>query len=157
MPLQELLIALGALAGSVYFLLVVKSFSFLESYNPGYWPGIILTGMIVCSLFILKDAIVNIRKSESKESNTSPFAKNFWITVAALGLYIALSDFLGFVTCTILFSLIMLWMLKSERAIPFVITTLIVSVGFTFFFTKYLEVPLPRGIGLFEVMSRVLY
>lgn len=123
------------------------------------WPQIILWGLFLLSLLLLAQGWLNRIKGRRNEQQNVSVAQ-FWspILLAVLGAtYFAALDTLGFLISTLLFTALTIALLGRRRPIELPLF----SVGFTgillLIFVKLLNVPVPRGVGLFREFSLLFY
>lgn len=156
--LAELIIALFILLSSSFLLFETTKFpaTRIASIGPEYWPQIILTGMVILSFLLI---IKILRSKEFKYYNKMnlPNRHNFWITVAAVFLYTKFLPILGFPVTSLLFIMMMLWVLKIRKWQWLSFYSLSLTLGLIMLFPKLMSVPLPRGTGIFRTITLFFY
>lgn len=131
------------------------------------WANIILTFMLI--LGILQTVrMVRQLKSKSVDNNTkleqtdknddnNLCGRNNWYILIALGLYALLLPYLGFAVVTIILVIFLAWILEMLKKSQAIITAVLSNAAFILIFAHLLNVPLPKGIGIFRVLSSLLY
>ena len=126
------------------------------------WPRITIIIIIVTNTILL---VINfIKREKNRENNSINNKKNntlnskrIIVAVFFVVLYVYLIHYLGVVFITPIFMVFFMYFMGLRKKI----TSLIVSIVFTFFliitFTKIMTVILPRGQGIFRVISKLIY
>jgi putative tricarboxylic transport membrane protein len=123
------------------------------------WPQMILWGLLFLSLLLLARGCVgalNARPERQRDVSSSHFQKP--ILLALLGaVYFALFDELGFIVSTLLFTASTVLLLGRRRPIEVSLFSLGFTATLLIIFVKALNVPLPRGVGVFREFSLLFY
>lgn len=123
------------------------------------WPQMILWGLLLLSLLLLAQGCVGeLRAHANRQQDVSSSHFQRPILLALVGaIYFAVFDELGFIASTLLFAASTVLLLGRRR--PIEVSSF--SVGFTailvILFVKVLNVPLPRGVGVFREFSLLFY
>lgn len=157
--LSELLLTIFMLLFSVGMFFETTRFraTSIALIGPTYWPRIILGTIIILSSILIVKLIKNRKDYKVKESEGIAYPLNIWITLALTVLYTVIMPIIGFPISTLLVLtglFIMLNVRKMKKLIPL---TAGVWVGLIILFPKLLGVPLPRGNGIFRMISLWFY
>lgn len=142
MEKKENLILCSAFLGlSAFYAHLIKS---LSPQNAMY-PKLVVTIIFVLTIALTIQILLS-KNTQNKEKVKAKFETVQFFTVLSLGLvYIAIIDFIGYFTSTLLFLTGLLFLLKASKKLSF-----IVSLGFCIFvyfvFKVVLGVPVPEGI-----------
>lgn len=122
--------------------------------SPAAWPVAILCGILALSVY-------RIIAKKAGKIEEKPALQNFTRRVASVmllvGLYIFGMNFLGFIIATLLFQWLMLWVIGYRKKLLFFLSPVGVTGVIYVIFVKMMYVPLPRGIGVFRVLSYFFY
>lgn len=147
-------------------LLTIFLFLFKESFNienvreidpmgADGFPRIILGILIVLLVIALVKAIKN------KEKSTEKISKDIFLQfvgiIGSILVFVIAIEFLGFLISSIFLTLALLLVLGERKKKRMILLTIIVPIGFTLVFGQLLSVPLPRGMGIFQELSRFIY
>ncbi|MFK4997112.1 tripartite tricarboxylate transporter TctB family protein [Bacillus sp. N9] len=72
------------------------------------------------------------------------------ISLAAIILYVVLLNFIGFIISTILFLYGISFLLGQKKQLNAILFTIVTTGVFIVLFSVLLEIPLPRGLGIFR-------
>ncbi len=102
----------------------------------------------------------DLAEAQTKSEQEKPTSKELVRMVGVIGLvfiYLYLIRIMGFISSTFIFSIFYLLLLQERR--PLILATApIVLVGVIYLvFTQLLVVPLPRGVGIFQLISNFFY
>lgn len=103
------------------------------------------------------EALAEAKISSEKDPSTSSELVRMISVIVLVFIYLYSIRIMGFITCTLLFSILYLILLKERRPLllgtaPFILVAIIYFV-----FTQLLVVPLPRGVGIFHIISSYFY
>ena len=149
--------------GGLYLLLETRTFGTLDAYGklgPDYWPKFVLVTIMAISAGLAFNTIRGILRgtiSASKKIDLSMGTLRLLCATALIAGYLLLLPYVGFLVLTPIQMIAFMFLLGEKSkiwifTIPFVLTVSIVLV-----FTKVMYVPLPRGVGIFLDISRLLY
>ena len=149
--------------GAFYLLLETRTFGSLDAYGklgPDYWPKFVLVTIMALSLGVAINTIKGVLKGTIEASKKCQFNRGtlrFCMAFSLIASYLLLLPYVGFLVLTPI-QMICFMLLLGEKSksmiltIPFVLTFSVVLL-----FTKVMYVPLPRGIGIFLDISRLIY
>lgn len=114
--------------------------------GPAFFPRLLAAGLGVFSTILLLSAL--IRKNQ--ESTTSFSFKDRGIqrgiiSVGATVIYCLLFDYLGFLTCTIVYLIFLMLLLKDRHYLQITLTSILVTIAVFFIFKVLLNITLPMG------------
>lgn len=158
--------AVALLLGSVYLWIVADGFQKFPRYkniDMDFWPKILLAVVIGLSLCLIWQNLSNLRLLRAAAARSADPAANpvNWKKLLAAALlvvgYFAALQGVGFMIATVLFLFLAIRLVGYDNRTlgaiyPFAFTALV-----TVIFVKVLELPLPRGMGVFESLSRMFY
>ena len=151
-------------------LLIIFSFFLKESFNiqslrevdplgAGGFPKYILILIVILLIISLLDTIKQYMRTKNEKEKKMP--KDILIAfiglIISIAVFIVILDYIGFVVSGILLTLALLLFLGERKKIRLALLTLFVPLIFTILFGQFLSVPLPRGLGLFQDISRIFY
>lgn len=150
-----------------------------EIIGPGFWPLVILSLFLVLSIVMLlrsgrftevaRQAPLkpNHRKSVSMQRDLDEgtlanqteklHPLRHWYVLASTLFYIIAVQFIGFAIATPLFIISTSRSLGVRHWLKSILIALLCSVLIITLFTSLLSVPLPRGIGVFRLLSYFFY
>ena len=150
------------IALSVFFYIQTLAFPTAMGYEKmggEFWPRFTLLGIVVMAIIIMIDAFLKARsgmaskEQRREDSNTSGVA----ICGIIIFFFILLISYVGFVLSAF-FCFMVLMYAFGERKKLVVLSYSIVMVGMVYLlFGKFLFVPLPRGVSIFQALSYYLY
>jgi len=128
------------------------------------WPRIIIIIIIVTNTILLVINFINIKGKKHKENisinnkkNNNVYSKRFIVAVFFTVLYIYLIQYLGVVFFTPIFMVFFMYFMGLRKKIILVIVSIVFTLFLVIAFTKIMTVILPRGQGIFRVISRLIY
>lgn len=132
--------------------------------GPRSWPYILLTLMFVLGAYGIIKTFIKSKKSNVTETRESeePGRRVFNLSIPMLSLvtviiYVVLLNFIGFVISTILFLYGISFLLGAKKQVGTIIFSVITTVVFIVLFSVILQIPLPRGTGIFRELSLLIY
>ncbi|WP_164084950.1 tripartite tricarboxylate transporter TctB family protein [Pseudazoarcus pumilus] len=154
-------------AGSIYLWFAADDFQKFARYagiDSDFWPKILLAVVAVIALvqllqqfftYLATREVRNVRTDDG-EASVVNWRKLGGAAVLILGYFVGLQT-IGFILATVIFLLLATRLIgygnwRIALIYPFVFTGLVTLV-----FVKVLSMPLPRGAGIFETFSRLIY
>lgn len=130
--------------------------------GAGGWPTAILL------LLLILGTVLIIRSYREKQNNSEPEPKSsnatansngqkHWKIAFILALFICCIPILGFILSLPLFVVSSVWLLGMHKKINLALTTILTSGFFIYLFIILLQIPFPRGIGIFRELSLLVY
>jgi len=136
-----------------------KQFAPYAKLGPDFWPKGILLGIIFLSGILLVKNIVFLMRPDVKPSSLrieqEPYRLLFVIAVSfayAFGMGI-----FGFLLSTIVFQIMLLYLLKVRRILLIILVSLINTAMLYVLFILLLNMLLPPGVGIFRTISLLFY
>ncbi|MFQ5841112.1 MAG: tripartite tricarboxylate transporter TctB family protein [Thermodesulfobacteriota bacterium] len=135
---------------------------FADRVGPAFWPKTILFAIIVLSGFLfIKNVIVRLRGNKFGRGEVAVLEKEGTKgLIEAIGLSIIYGfsvPYGGFLFSILLFQVLFLLILKVKKVLVLVLFPLSLTVTLYIIFIKVLYIPLPRGVGMFLIFSRIFY
>jgi len=133
-----------------------------ESILPGYWPRLILVGIIILTVILLiikiyKDKVIRGKALKLKVEKRSVATGRLVLLVLLCFIYANIINYIGYLIGTVIFAVLALFCMGVRK--PFIL--FFYSLGITtvvyLIFTKILYMMLPRGIGIFYKFSQFFY
>ncbi|WP_077619429.1 tripartite tricarboxylate transporter TctB family protein [Bacillus sinesaloumensis] len=132
--------------------------------GPRSWPYILLTLMLIMGAYGIIKTFVKSKISKATETieKEEPGRKVFNLSIPMLSLvtviiYVVLLNFVGFIISTILFLYGISFLLGAKKQVGTIIFSIITTVVFVVLFSVLLQIPLPRGTGIFRELSYLFY
>lgn len=143
--------------GSLALYIVATRFPELggyESLGPDFWPRWVLGGLVVLGLLLVGQGLE--RKRTGADVHLWKDTKNprrLLTGIALLLGYLALINVLGFTLATLLFLVLLIYVLGGRHVTALAVAPVVVTAAILLIFGRILFVPLPRGIGVFRDIS----
>lgn len=126
-------------------------------------PNIVLFLLVALTLYTLVSEIIKYTKT--KRTNQSEIKKKvlnkpliiIMSIILSIGLFILLLNKTGFFIGCLLLTPILLICLGAKNKVQIVICSIGVPILFSFVFGNVLNIPIPKGVGIFSEISSVLY
>ena len=114
--------------------------------GPAFFPRLLAVGLGLFSLVLLVSALFQkAAEGEAGFTLKDPGIQRGIISVAATVLYCFVLDYLGFIACTIVYLLFLMFLLKERKYLQMAVTSISVSVVVFFIFKVLLNITLPMG------------
>lgn len=124
------------------------------------FPKFVLILIVLLLLVSLASEIKKHMKDKYDESNSN-ISKHTFIRIGTitilLALFILLLDYLGFLLSSLLLTPALLLILGEKKKLRLTFITFFIPIIFTVLFGDLLSIPLPRGVGIFLNISRLIY
>lgn len=127
--------------------------------GSGFWPLLILALATALSLFLFLQGLwTTIRDTRPGGGAILPgdIRRCLLAIVILLG-YLLVMPWAGFIATTPLFIIIFMLGLGERRVGLLGAAPVLITIGLFLFFIKFINIPLPRGRGIFLTFSRMLY
>jgi hypothetical protein len=124
-----------------------------------FWPRIILWGLLPLSLILAGNGWFGRTHATSNEDPGPSLAhlKKSLGLVLIGSVYFFFLDILGFLLATLLLTGTVASFLQRRRLVEIAAFSMVVPAVVWLAFIKLLNLPLPRGIGIFRELSLLLY
>lgn len=120
--------------------------------DPGssFWPVLLCSGLVLCSVILLIRTVIEARKAKEKEQELIVYRSPGVICVLEIFgimiVYAIMLYFLGFLISTPIF-IVLTMLAMGERRIPWITITTVAITGFIYVaFALIMKVVLPRGL-----------
>jgi putative tricarboxylic transport membrane protein len=160
-----MMLTLLILLASIFLLVETGQFPVYQSkalVGPAFWPRIVLIQVIILCVIVLAGLFKKTTGKGSSapagaEENQERTLPRVFIVMAFCVLYAFLLKTFGFLLVSLAFQILTLLVIGERRwkfliAEPVLLTTALYGL-----FIRILHNPLPRGVGIFYDISRVLY
>jgi putative tricarboxylic transport membrane protein len=151
--------------GSIYLFQASRSFPRFQTADmlgPAIWPQCLLAATIVLTGVLLIRNSIELLKSRmgartSIEAPQKPATVSLLLVMFLSLAYAVALEYLGFLLSIVLFQVILLYILRIRSAFTLIVFPLGLTATFYLIFVKLLNLPFPRGEGMFLYFSRLLY
>ncbi|MGL6314219.1 tripartite tricarboxylate transporter TctB family protein [Vibrio sp. WXL103] len=132
-----------------------------DPIGPAGFPQAIIIlaiGLLIPSLYKAMKAYKATAGAPSGEKQKiKELDPGFLAVLGVIVVFVMVIGYVGFWFGTAIIIPSVMYILNERKPLRMVSTTLIGAIAFTFVFGNVLSIPLPRGIGLFESISYLLY
>lgn len=128
--------------------------------GSGFWPLWVLAFATVLSLLLFLQGLRSAHRDPRQESASQPTSGDIRRCLTAMVIvlgYLLILPWAGFVITTPVFILVFMLGLGERRVGLLISAPLLITIGLALFFIKFVQIPLPRGSGVFLAFSRILY
>jgi hypothetical protein len=151
---------------------VVMAFLFFTSYSfpvlniggnlgAGWWPRLVLGFGMICTVLSVVLARKKYMNTEEKQGKKSELSKkevvSLGISSGIIILPLLLIRHIGFLGAVPLLLFGFMFQLGGRKPISLVLFPLLATTVFVFLFGRFMEVSLPRGLGIMRALSFYLY
>lgn len=126
-----------------------------EKMGAGFWPGLILIGMIIVSVALIIQSILERKKGA--ESPSASIQSGFFIIVGGLAVYQLLIPILGFFPASFIAMVGFITILGEKNKLLIFCSSLGLVAAIWVVFVKVMITPLPRGVSIFREFSYLLH
>lgn len=130
-------------------------FTTYHQASPKMWPRGILVLLVLASLILMGKLLFLKLEGGAAEREEKPKIK--WTTmlggVLILFLYIFFMKYLGYILCTLAFTICAMLMLGNRSRLQLFVVPIIITAFVFFVFTYAMYIPLPKGVGIFRALS----
>lgn len=127
--------------------------------GSGLWPLLALSaclGLSVLQVYLSWKSSRKTRSSSRAARGERPRKKELILAVVVFGIYLIAIPWLGFFLATFLFVPSVAWALGERRFRVLALGAIVVTGAILALFGWFISIPFPRGVGLFESLSRLL-
>lgn len=128
--------------------------------GPDVWPKIILSLLLLMGVVLLVQTIREKKPPASGQAphqSSSRLFKQTWIMAGGIFLYILLTQLIGFMLATLLYTFAAVRLLGYKR-LPLAALFSLISTGcLSYLFLMVMNIAMPRGMGIFREMSFLFY
>lgn len=113
--------------------------------GPGYYLLALSLGLMITGIFYLIVHLIKLPRMEKKEETSKEMRFRLFGSFTALGLYLILINFFGYLVSTFIFFVLEFWIIGIKSWLFNIILSIIVSVAYWIVFVKYCSMVFPRG------------
>lgn len=152
-----------------FILMLIKSAELHEirrfgEMGSGFWPAMTLSVATLLSIILLISTLIKYKKQSPSRSTISKEAnvvlrdrrKKFIFSVILLLIYIVVMPWIGFILSTFIYVFVCIFALGERRKKILIFSPILVTALLTVTFVKLIAIPLPRGMGIFAALSRLV-
>jgi hypothetical protein len=143
---------------SIFFFFHTYTFQESLGYQetgPGFWPRLILVGMVIITAIILARAFMEAkRKGKSAPPRSN---KAFILMIGLLMVYILAIHVIGFLPASLLMLIGFIRLLGEQNKLVILGASFGLVAAIYLIFAKIMVSPLPRGVSVFKELSYFLY
>lgn len=128
--------------------------------GSGFWPLSVLASAAALSLLFFLQGLWRLSSPSRPEGEplvNSRDRRRCLTSMAMVLGYLLFLPWSGFIISTPLFIVVFMLSLGERRVGPLGAAPILITLGFFLFFIKFIQIPLPRGSGIFLTFSRLLY
>lgn len=160
--MSDIIVCVVIIAASIFFYIYTLTFPVILKYEkmgPGFWPKMVLIGIVVVAVSLMVEAIRSRRKTVQKKEPAKEEKNTKLVVLCAVVLVIFLyfMEIVGFVLSSFFATAILACLLGESKKRSAVIYSFIIVLVIYASFAKLMYVPLPRGVSVFRELSYFLY
>lgn len=171
--LVDRMIAMIAIVFSVFFLVMSLQIEGRSSspITPGSWPAALMIILLVLSIILLirtyrQSRIRNTDSSENESENGDKefndedslvYPIRFFVLIGVLTFFVAVFSYTGFIFASLITIYLLTMLFGMKKISQRLLTSALGTAGFVLVFTILLNIPFPRGIGVFRTISMMFY
>lgn len=147
----------------IYFLINSINMENLRDVDPigaSGLPTFILFILVALLIYTLIKEVVKYKKNKEKTKHNALFTKPaliIMIITVGIAIFILVLNKMGFFLSCLFLTPLLLVLLGSKNKIQIISFSVGIPILFTFLFGNILSIPLPKGIGIFSVISNFIY
>jgi putative tricarboxylic transport membrane protein len=133
-----------------------------------FWPDVILSLLLLCSIALLIQNIVAYQKEKKKVSSAPDISaedlkekregrKRFIFSAVVMLVYILVMPLIGFILSTPLFVAAFIYALGEKRKKVLLLAPPLITAGIVLLFGTFIGIRFPRGPEFFATISRFFY
>ncbi len=140
-----IVISIVSLIESLRLIIYKDPQTLYDVLGPGYFLLAISLGLMVTGIAYITLHLIKLPPSIEKEEVSREMRFRLWGSFTAMGLYVILINFLGYLVSTFIFFVLEFWILGIKSWLFNIILSIICSVAYWFVFVKYCSMVFPRG------------
>ncbi len=138
-------ISIVSLIESLRLIIYKDPLTLYDLLGPGYYLLAISLGTMAAGIAYIITHLIESPKSIEKKEASKEMRFRLWGSFAALGLYLILSSFLGYLVSTSIFFVLEFWVIGIKSWFFNIILSIICSLAYWFVFAKYCSMVFPKG------------
>jgi hypothetical protein len=156
--LADIIVSVVVIIASLFFFRETLSYPTkvgFEKMGAGFWPGLILIGMVIVAvIIIIKSALERNKRATSSSASVKT---GFFIIVGGLVVYQLLIPILGFFPASFIAMVGFITILGEKNKLLIFCSSLGLVAAIWVVFVKVMITPLPRGVSIFKEFSYLLH
>ncbi|MDB1124971.1 tripartite tricarboxylate transporter TctB family protein [Vibrio algarum] len=130
-----------------------------DPIGPAGFPQAVIILAVLLLVPSLYKAVKKYKESSQEEKNSKikELDPGFIALLGTIVLFALTIGYVGFWFGAVVIISLVMFILNERKPKKLILTTVIASLAFTFVFGNILSIPLPRGIGIFESLSYLIY
>lgn len=168
----NLALSIATIIFSIFFFIYTLQIpaSSSTSIGPEFWPRVVLIGLAIMGIVLLIKSLRQMKRPAIVEESISETEKveeefeveevhksRYLIIIIALFAYILSLSFIGFVPTTPFMLMGIALIIGMRKWYSMALTGVLGTACFIYLFANTLNIPLPRGVGIFRELSYFLY
>jgi hypothetical protein len=125
-----------------------------------FWPKTLLVALIFLTVVLNVNYLFSNQKTQTSKSLQSGKKERWWnwvLLLVSIVIYIEIQYVIGFViTCFLMIGFGMI-NFGYRKTVPLIIFPTTLTIIFVLVFGRFLNVPLPKGLGVFRSISMFFY
>ena len=160
--MANIIVCVLLIASSIFFFILTLSYpviSRFEKMGPEFWPRLMLIGIVIVTLFLLVESIMEKRKPRKTEEGPGE-EKNTKLVIASGGILMTsllLMPIIGFLLSSFIATAVLAIVLGERKKLAAFLYAFVMVLVIYVSFGKLMFVPLPRGVSIFRELSYYLY
>ena len=159
--MSGIIFCLFIIGASVYFYVDTLSFPEIVGYEkmgPGFWPQLLLIGIVIFAVIIIVDEVLKRKKAPFPRSQPKTYDSRGVAKCGGILFFTMLFiPYLGYITASFLGAVAAVHALGERKKSVTILYSAIMVALIYIFFAKFLFVPIPRGVSVFRDLSYYLY
>jgi hypothetical protein len=156
--LTDIIVSVVIIIASVFFYMETTTYPpkvGFEKMGAGFWPGLILIGMVIVAVCLIIQSILERKKGAAKSS--ASIQLGFFIIVVGLVIYQLLIPILGFFPASFIAMVGFIYILGEKNKLLIFCSSMGLVAAIWVVFVKVMITPLPRGVSIFKEFSYLLH
>jgi len=136
--------------------------------GSGFWPMLTLALAILLSLIMLLSNLIKYNREKKQTGSVEPTSaeakveiknlrKKIALSMVFLLFYIIIMPWIGFILATFLYILGFILLLGERRKLVLILSPVLATALIVIIFAKFIAIPVPKGVGIFAALSRLVY
>lgn len=156
--MAEIIVSVVVIITSLFFFMETLSYPpkvGFERMGAGFWPGLVLIGMIIVAIILIIQSIL-ARKKDAPKPSVSVKA-GFFVVAGGLVVFNLLIPILGFFPASFIAMVGFIYILGEKNKLIVFFSSFGLIGAIYLVFVKIMITPLPRGVSIFREFSYLLH
>ena len=156
--MANIIVSVVIIISSIFFFMETLSYPTKvgwEKMGAGFWPGLILIGMMIVAVVLIIQSILERKKGAA--TPTASVKSGFFIVVGGLVVYQLLIPILGFFPASFIAMVGFIFILGEKNKLLVFCSSIGLVGAIYLVFVKIMITPLPRGVSIFREFSYLLH